>query len=809
MRSPLFRHSSSPATSAAVLPLAAALALGPAAVPTAAAADASPQVESRVKDIIEVDGDQYRDLNGNGELDPYEDWTLPVAERVEDLLDRMTLEEQAGLMLIDTLNADCTDGERGTVPEAGDALVGDQHMRRFVFRNTVTGPGEAECGDPDEGFEASTNITPEEAAGFTNSVQEMSEDSRLGIPSLFKSNARNHIDPDARAGINESVGAFTAFPKEAGISAAALGAEAAETGAAPTSGNMAVVEDFAQVMGQEWEAVGVRGMYGYMADLSTEPRWYRTHETFTENAEHASAVMETLVGTLQGPAEDGVALSPETSVALTLKHFPGAGPQEMGLDPHYAFGKPQVYPSDAFEEHLMPFEAAVDAGVASVMPYYGVPVEATRDGEEDEEYEEVGFAFSDQVIDGLLREDLGFEGYVNSDTGIIDQRAWGLEDLSVPERVAASINAGTDTLSGFDDVQVVLDLVDDGLVTPDRVEQAAERLLTPVFRMGLFENPYVDQGAASEILGSEEHQEVGRDVQRDSLVLLQNEESGGDPALPLEDGSDLYLLGDFDEQEIASHGYGVTDGNADEDGERPSAADSDHVIISLTARNEASDYLSDEEDLGLNEEHVNPSVLEGVEGLDGSSPYGAADACVAAGEEECTDDGLGFGGAYPWEASTLDFTGMQAADSWEVEPSLEEVQQVMDEVDDPGKVVLHVYFRQPFVLDEDSGLRDAGAIVAGFGASDTALMDVLSGEHPPQGRMPFALPATPEAVLEQDSDAPGYDESADGALYDYGFGLAYERGFPAAGWALIGAAGLALAAGALWLRRGREQAADA
>lgn len=298
-------------------------------------------------------------------------------------------------------------------------------------------------------------------------------------------------------------------------------------------------------------------------------------------------------------------------------------------------------------------------------------------------------------------------------------------------------------------------------------------------------------------------------MQRDSLVLLQNEEAEDGPALPLEEGSDLYVLGDFDDDVVASYGHDVTDGNVGEDEERPSAAGSDHVLISLTAGNEASDYLSDDEELGLNEDHVNPSELEGVEGLDGQSPYGAADACVASDEEECTDDGLGYGGSYPWESSVLDFTGMEAADSWEVEPSLEEVQEVMAEVDDPSQVVLHVYFRQPFVLDEASGLRDAGAIVAGFGTSDTALMDVLSGEHSPQGRMPFALPATAEAVEEQDSDAPGYDETADGALYEYGHGLTYdEGGIPTAVWLLIGGAGLVLAGGAFWSVRSRKQAAD-
>ncbi|MGO1510333.1 MAG: glycoside hydrolase family 3 N-terminal domain-containing protein, partial [Actinomycetales bacterium] len=580
--------------------------------------------------------------------------------------------------------------------------------------------------------------------------------------------------------MNESSGAFSAFPKEAGIAAAALGSEAAATGEAPTTGDMSVVEDFADVMGDEWASIGVRGMYGYMADLSTEPRWYRTHETFTEDAEHAAAIMETLVGTLQGevPAdsENGLALTPETRVALTLKHFPGGGPQLLGLDPHYAFGRAQVYPQSLFEAHMLPFEAAIDAGVSSIMPYYGVPVDVPEIGNEDENYPLTGFAFSDSIVNGLLRDQLGFGGYVNSDTGIINTRAWGLEDATVPERVAAAINGGTDTLSGFSDVSVITELVADGLVTEERVNLAAERLLEPLFAMGLFENPYVDPEVATATIGNEANREVGLETQRDSLVLLENQQTEDGPVLPLEPDSDVYILGDFTEETVAGYGFDVTDGNVEEGEDRPSAAGSDYALISMTASADGSDYVSNSEEYGLNPDHgVNPSVIGGIEGMDGESLWGASDACVAQGAESCTDDGLGFGGSFPWESSILDFTGMEAAQSWEVTPSLETIQEVMAEVDDPSQVILQVYFRQPYVLDEESGLRDAGAILAGFGTTDTALMDVLTGEHAPQGRMPFALAGTPEAIIEQDTDAPGYDETTDGALYEFGHGLTYEE----------------------------------
>ncbi|MGR0218699.1 glycoside hydrolase family 3 N-terminal domain-containing protein [Agromyces sp. ZXT2-6] len=731
-----------------------------------------PALEARAKDVLTEKGRQFKDLNANGELDTYEDWRKPVDERVADLIEQMTLEEKAGLMLIDTVNASCdpATGEFGTVPATAHDYIGTQQMHRFIFRNVVDSGEGRTCQPSGGGFGTNVRVTPAEAATFMNRMQELSEGTRLGIPVLYKSNARNHIEAQARVGINEAAGAFSAFPKEAGIAAAALGEEALATGEA-TDGDMSVVEDFAEVMGDEWESIGLRGMYGYMADLSTEPRWYRTHETFTEDADLGANIMGQLVRTLQGEiGKDGNSLSAETDVALTMKHFPGGGPQELGLDPHYAFGKAQVYPGDAFGYHLKPFEAAIDAGVASIMPYYGVPVDVTYGGVE---YEEIGMAFSDQIINGLLRDQMGFAGYVNSDTGIINDRAWGFEDATVPERVAAAINSGTDTLSGFNRVQTIIDLVEAGLVAEERVDLAAERLLAPMFEMGLFEDPYVDPEVATATVGSAEHREVAVELQRKSTVLLQNQEVDGDTVLPLDGGETVYVLGNVDAQQVAAAGYDVIDGN--DPAEERTAADADVALISMTARNvNTGSYASNSPATGLNPEHINTSRIEGYEGLDGQSPFGAADACVINGGGSCTDNGLRFGGSLPWETSILDFTGMENADSWEITPSLETVQQVMSEVG-AENTVLDIYFRQPYVLDEASGLRDAGAILANFGNSTASLMDIVSGEFNPQGRMPFALAGTREAIVQQNPDTPGYDETDDGALFPFGFGLRYEE----------------------------------
>ena len=786
---------------AVAIPLSLGLGVGATAAPPDHAnpgGQEQPGLEARVKPILTRGQSQYRDLNANGRLDQYENWRLDPAIRAKGLLRLMTIEEKAGLMLIDTLNAGCY----GAVVNPATDYIENQYMHRFIFRNPVDST--ATC--PTTPSRSGPTITAAQAAEFTNGVQEMSEATRLGIPALFKSNARNHIDPDARAGINVSAGAFSAFPKEAGIAAAALGDDA----------YMGVVEDFAAVMGEEWASIGLRGMYGYMADLSTDPRWYRVHETFTEDADLGADIMGQLVETLQGTSVDDLALSPETDVALTMKHFPGGGPQELGLDPHFAHGKTQVYPGDGFDDALKPFVAAIDRGVAAIMPYYGVPIDVTYEGTT---FQHTGFAFSSEIVNWLLREQLGFQGYVNSDTGIINDRAWGLEDNTVPERVAAAINGGTDTLSGFHDVQTILDLVDSGLVTEDRVDEAALRLLIPMFEMGLFEDPYVDPDVAAETVGA--YQDIALDVQRKSVVLLQND----DDLLPLETGSTLYVLGAYNADQVDEYGYTIINGNdaATAPG-TGAAATADYAVINVTASTaqlvagadrpttvtstyrsnftdtgwfdptdgswSATNDPTDTDDFyvvgGMDPDYgVNPSMFETypgsgeyVAGLDGASPWGASDRCVAQGgaldvvspTPSCTDNGLIFGGSLPWEAGVLDFSGMSGSQSWRVTPTLEQIQTVMEEIG-AENVILHIYFRQPYVLDEASGLLDAGAIVAGFGVTDTALFDVLSGDFAPQGRMPFALANTIDAIAEQEPDLPGY--APEDTLFPFGWGLTY------------------------------------
>ena len=516
---------------------------------------------------------------------------------------------------------------------------------------------------------------------------------------------------------------------------------------------MALIQDFGDTVGTEWNAIGLRGAYAYMADLSTEPRWFRVHETFSEDADLNAQIMPALVRGMQGGP-----VGPQTKVAMTMKHFPGGGPMRGGLDAHYTFGKFASYSANRFPDHVKPFKAAVDAGVSAIMAYYSVPQNLSYDGLT---FDPVGYAFNKTALTDLLKGKLGFKGYVNSDTGIITQRAWGLESKTVNERIAAAINAGTDVLSGFNSRQQIIDVVNAGLVSQARLDEAVKALLREQFALGLFENPYVDASVANGIVGKDEFRAKALDAQRKSLVLLKN-----DGTLPLKVPTAaspvrLYTI-NFNASVLSDAAYGgytVTTGDrttANGNTRAPVPANTDVVLIRMDVTNSSGAYRSSDPATGANPAFINPAT---------GKTWGADDPAGI-------DNGLDFGGAYPWEASFLDFTRMSTAQSWKVSPSLDDIKATMTEASALGKkVVLSIYFRQPYVLDDASGLKNAGAIVANFGVSDNALMDVLTGKVKPQGKLPFALANRPQAVETQDPDAPGY--AAADTLYPFGHGLGY------------------------------------
>ena len=223
------------------------------------------------------------------------------------------------------------------------------------------------------------------------------------------------------------------------------------------------------------------------------------------------------------------------------KHFPGGGPQADGEDPHFPYGKDQVYPGGRFEEHLRPFESAFAAGTAQIMPYYGRPIGT--------DLEPVGFSFNREVVTDMLRGRFGFDGVVCTDWGLVsdlpmpdgsiwEAKAWGVEELDTAERVARIIDAGCDQFGGENLPDVVVELVQSGRIQESRIDESARRILRDKFRLGLFDDPYVDPELAATLCGCDEFRAAGAEAQRRAMVLIAN-----DGVLPLSTGARIYVDG--------------------------------------------------------------------------------------------------------------------------------------------------------------------------------------------------------------------------------------------------------------------------
>ncbi|MBD7995536.1 glycoside hydrolase family 3 C-terminal domain-containing protein [Arthrobacter sp. Sa2CUA1] len=298
-----------------------------------------------------------------------------------------------------------------------------------------------------------------------------------------------------------------------------------------------LVEQFADIVRRDYLALGIRMALHPQADLATEPRWARQAQTFGADPQRAGRLTSAYIRGLQGET-----LGPG-SVAATTKHFPGGGPQKDGEDPHFPYGKEQVYPGGRFEDHLAPFKAAIEAGTAAIMPYYGMPIGLDLDGRR---VEEVGFAFNRFILTDLLREQLGFTGVVLSDFGLVTDaeifgkpfpaRSWGVEHLSRHERFARLLQAGVDQFGGESDVDAVGELIASGHVDEETVSAAAGRVLALQHALGETE-------ATEATAGIREHIDLGHLTQARAMTIVMDRTPGGQATLPLRNLERVHVVG--------------------------------------------------------------------------------------------------------------------------------------------------------------------------------------------------------------------------------------------------------------------------
>jgi beta-glucosidase len=628
------------------------------------------KIEQRHVPLLAVDGLQFKDLNRNGKLDPYEDWRLSPEIRAHDLVTRMSLEDLAGLMVC------------GVLPSAGGDPIGRGTAYDIEKATTLI------SGKRVNSF--MTRLTPAPAAFAieNNRIQEIAEGSDFGVPVLISTDPRSHFAsiPGSSVG-NDS---FSKWPETLGLAAI---------------GSPELTRNFADIVRQEYSSVGMREAVSPQADLATEPRWGRIVGTFGEDAETSKRMVEAYVSGMQ----NGASGLNTGSVASVVKHWVGYGAQHDGGDSHNYYGRFATFPGNNFNYHVIPFTGAFDAHVASVMPTYSILEGVSINGQP---LEQIGGGFNKQLISDLLRDTYKFNGVVLSDFSITNDctgtcltgvapgempdftnisMPWGVEAMSREQRFAKGINAGIDQIGGTDEANFILAAVHDGLLTRSRIEQSGIRVLLQKFQMGLFEDPYVDPSHAASTVGRADFVKQGQKAQERSSVLLENKHQ----LLPLKAGGrKVYLFG------------------------------------------------------------VNPEIARRFGFIVVGSPAEADLAIVRAdAPSEMLHPGYTFGFLHE---GRLDFRPG--------DPAYDALMKAGSSI----PVVFAVFLDRPAIL---TNIKDkASAILANFGISDEGLLDVITGQTPPDGHLPFELPSSMAEVTAQKGDVP-YDTVH--PLYSYGFGLKY------------------------------------
>ena len=660
-----------------------------------------PVLGTRSAAIIEKRGLKFKDLNKNGKLDKYEDWRLTPDERSKDLLSKMSVEEKAGFMLINSLNmvgtraAEASEGKLkasdlseggGRSQGGGDrqgarqGATGRNGERIAAMGSTGGGTKKVVTEFHNRHFILRSNESARITAEWANKLQELCESEPLGIPAIISSNPRNNITTNASLGTSVGTTVFSSWPGELGLSAMR---------------DLPLTREFADISRQEWAAVGLRKGYMYMADLSTEPRWSRVNGTFGENAEWVAQMITQIVLGFQGDS-----LGP-ASVALTTKHFPGGGSGKGGQDSHFEWGKAEIYPGGMFKNNLIPFQAAINAGTSSIMPYYSLP--------SGTEYEEVGYAFNKSVISDLLRTQMGFKGIINSDTGPLTSMPWGVENLTKKERYKKAIEAGVNIFSGESDPKMLIEIIDSGMIDISLIDNSVLRLLKEKFKLGLFENPYVDVDYAEKTVNNEKFRERAAVALRKSIVLLRNKND----ALPVKPKKKVY----FESLQRNARGpasevpnvYLVNDNKYDvEFVKTPGEADA--LILWLQPT--------------------------------GNALFGSTGAPISLSLSKCGVD-------VPY----------------------------VNKLTAKKPTILVVNYTNPWVINEvyNDKTNNIIGVLATFGTTADALLDVITGKFNPSGKMPFSTPVSDLAVENQKEDVPGYLEGEGYPLFNYDEGLNYVK----------------------------------
>lgn len=704
--------------------------------------------------ILTIDGYAFKDLNKNGKLDIYEDWRQDYKTRAKDLASKLSVDDIAGLMLYSSHQTNIT-------PEVSE------EQKKFLKEDGVRAVLNAAGNDV------------EIAAKWNNSVQEFVEGIGFGIPVNFSSDPR-HTASSARSG-EAGGGDISLWPTNLGLAA---------------TFDPEIVKEFGMIASKEYRAMGIGTALSPQVDLATEPRWLRVNGTFGEDPALSRDMSKAYTDGFQSTFdENGKDLGwGKDSVNAMIKHWPGDGAGEGGRESHSETGKYAVYPGGQFETHLIPF---VDGGfnldgetkfASAVMPSYSIA------WDDDGAYgEHVGSAYSEYKIKELLRGKYNYDGVVCTDWMITSHMTWGVDDLTEGERHYKALMAGVDQFGGNNEKGPVLEAYEIGKekigeeAIRKRFEESAVRLLNNIFQLGLFEDPYLDVEESKSIVGNSEHMEKGYDAQLKSIVLLKNrnniikeaEDNDEKPTvyMPMRfTPAEKVMFGPVDEYtpaswdlpvnlEIAEKYFNIiTDKVGDPTGVdnkgnpqltekdiiRPTAEELKNIDFTLAIVNSPKNAGNMFAGTGVDNGKYIPQSLQYGE-YTADSKY-VRKQSIAANEGENRS----------YYGETAKITNKTDLDSI----------LIAKEIAKDKPIIVAIRADNPMVFEEFE--KDVDAIVMGFGVTDQAYFDIITGKVEPEGLLPLQMPANMEAVEKQYEDVPRdmechVDEA--GNKYDFAFGL--------------------------------------
>lgn len=664
--------------------------------------------------ILTVDRLAFKDLNKNGKLDLYEDWRLPVEERAKDLASKLSVEQIAGLMLYS--------GHQAIPSVAGGRFGGTYNGKPFP----ESGAKASDLSDQQKKFLTDDNLrhvlittveSPAIAAQWNNNAQAFIEGIGLGIPANNSSDPR-HIT-DSYAEFNAGAGGkISMWPGSSGIAA---------------SFDPKLMKQFGEIAAAEYRALGIATALSPQIDLGTEPRWSRFDGTMGEDPNLTVEMARAYVDGFQTSTGAAAIASGwgYKSVNAMVKHWPGGGPEEGGRDGHFGYGEYAVYPGHNLKDHLKPFtEGAfkLEGGTSmasAVMPYYTISYNQDTVNKEN-----VGNSYNKYLITDLLRGKYGYDGVVCTDWMItkdvlaIDQfqgKCWGVEKMSEAERHYKALEAGVDQFGGNNEMGPVIEAYKMGVaqhgeaLMRKRFEQSAVRLLRNIFRVGLFEKPYLDVAETEKIVGNPEFMKAGFEAQLRSVVLLKNQSK----ALPLKKQLKVYIPKKY----IPSgrNWFGVETPESWKDAVNPEVA---RKYFQVVEKPQEADF--------------------------------ARETSIAGGS--------------PLE----NFTNRSYKGKTSVASNNNDLKTVTETRAKMGSkpVIVVVKVSNPMVFSEIE--KNASAILIHMGVQDQAIMDILTGAVEPSALLPFQMPADMKTVEEQFEDVPRdmkcYVDS-EGNAYDFAFGL--------------------------------------